>query len=241
MLISNQLIGFGNTTRLNDAVLFDGATWLTKSTDFSGVTDGKQWTFSIWFYRAAGTGGNIFGLNAEPFFQVGSSGSASIGLYTPGSTSNPLIITIPSSTFAEDTWYNILVSIDLTNTGSRHVYINDASATVTWTAYNNLVCEFSDPIGIGASDVGGDPFNGSMYDFWMNFNQYIDFSIEANRRKFITSGGSPVPLGVDGQIPNGSAPDVFLSGIAPTWHVNKGTGGGFTENGALTIAPSKPE
>src|SRR3546814_7073174 len=44
----------------------------------------------------------------------------------------------------------------------------------------------------------------------------------------------------DGSTPTGSAPLVFLSGATASWHTNKGTGGGFTENGALTDAATDP-
>lgn len=241
MLINNHLIGFGNATRLNDAVLFDGSTTaLSKATDFTGVTDGKQWTFSLWFYRNSATGGTIFGGNDEPVFNIGATGSAEITLYEPGSVSNPLNITFPTSTFATGTWYNIIVSIDLTNASNRHVYVNDSAASVTYASYNNLTCEFSKPFDIGRNDGPSNYFDGAMFDFWMNFNQYLDLSVTANRRKFISASGSPVGLGPEGQNPNGTAPDVFLSGKVNNWHINKGTAGGFTENGTLTLAPSRP-
>lgn len=67
-------------------------------------------------------------------------------------------------------------------------------------------------------------------------DNFIDFSNVTNRRLFIDAGGNPVNLGTDGSLPTGSAPDIFLSGDTDTWHVNKGTSGGFTENGTLTTA-----
>lgn len=42
--------------------------------------------------------------------------------------------------------------------------------------------------------------------------------------------------GDDGSLLTGSKPDVFLSGDVDTWHTNIGSAGGFTENGALTLA-----
>jgi hypothetical protein len=49
-----------------------------------------------------------------------------------------------------------------------------------------------------------------------------------------------VGKGSDGSGPFGSAPYLYLSGDTATWHVNKGSGGGLTEGGALTTAPDVP-
>ena len=68
-----------------------------------------------------------------------------------------------------------------------------------------------------------------MADVWLRFGgAVIDFSVEANRRQFISAEGKPAnPAGW----PAGG--QVQLHGALDDWHVNKGSGGGFTENGAL--------
>lgn len=40
--------------------------------------------------------------------------------------------------------------------------------------------------------------------------------------------------------PTGTDPLVFFSGATASWHTNQGSGGGFTENGALTDAATNP-
>src|SRR3546814_17811034 len=78
-------------------------------------------------------------------------------------------------------------------------------------------------------------------DLWLDPGTYIDLSVTANRRKFVGSGAATsVDLGADGSTPTGTAPLVFLSGATADWHTNKGAGGGFTENGALTDAATDP-
>jgi hypothetical protein len=52
--------------------------------------------------------------------------------------------------------------------------------------------------------------------------------------------GAPVSLGADGSTPTGTAPIIFLSGATSSWETNKGSGGGFTENGGLTQSPDDP-
>ena len=68
-----------------------------------------------------------------------------------------------------------------------------------------------------------------MADVWLRFGgAVIDFSVEANRRLFITAEGRPTnPTGW----PSGG--QIQLHGAVDDWHINKGGAGGFTENGAL--------
>jgi hypothetical protein len=91
--------------------------------------------------------------------------------------------------------------------------------------------------GVGGRGSDGNALiSADMADLWYAPGVYIDFSVEMNRRKFISAAGKPVDLGSSGQRPTGSAPLVLLSGATEGWHINKGTGGGFIENGALTTA-----
>jgi Collagen triple helix repeat (20 copies) len=75
---------------------------------------------------------------------------------------------------------------------------------------------------------------------WFAPGQFIDFSIVANRRKFISAGGAAVGLGSNGSLPTGVAPAVYFSGDATTFPLNKGTGGAFTQSGTITNAPTSP-
>jgi hypothetical protein len=75
---------------------------------------------------------------------------------------------------------------------------------------------------------------------WFAPGQFVDFSVEANRRKFSSVGGVAVGLGSDGSLPTGVAPAVYFSGDATAFPVNKGTGGAFTKFGTITNAPTSP-
>jgi hypothetical protein len=75
---------------------------------------------------------------------------------------------------------------------------------------------------------------------WFAPGQFIDFSVEANRRKFSSAGGAAVGLGSDGSLPTGVAPAVYFSGDATTFPTNRGAGGAFTKFGTITNAPTSP-
>ncbi len=53
-----------------------------------------------------------------------------------------------------------------------------------------------------------------MAEFWFAPDQYIDFSVAANRNKFHSVAGKPVSLGTDGSAPTGSPPVLYLSAPA---------------------------
>ena len=76
----------------------------------------------------------------------------------------------------------------------------------------------------------------SIADFYFNPTTYIDLSVTANRRKFISASLHPVDRGATGSIPTGTAPIMYQSGAVASWQTNKGTGGGFTLTGALTAS-----
>ena len=77
-----------------------------------------------------------------------------------------------------------------------------------------------------------------MADLMMWPGTYLDFSVEANRRLFISAAGKPVDPAV--AVAALGTPIVRFSGPTASWHTNKGSGGGFTENGALTDASTSP-
>ena len=99
----------------------------------------------------------------------------------------------------------------------------------------DLAIDYTQPAwGIGASSVGGLLFDGVISELYFNTAEYLDFSIEANRRLFISADGYPVDLGLSGQKPTGTAPIVYMRSPADNAGLNSGTGGDFTIYGSPT-------
>jgi hypothetical protein len=132
---------------------------------------------------------------------------------------------------ADTDWHHLLWSFDLTDATGRQAYLDDGTAGITWDTFNNNDMDFTDTdYPIGANDIAGsNPYEGEVADVWMRFGgPVIDFSVEANRRLFVTAEGKPAnPTGW----PSGA--QIQLHGAVDDWHINKGGAGGFTENGAL--------
>ena len=222
-----------------NAVTFDGTNDGIEYTG-GGYADSKLWTGSFWVRRnAVGVEHNIVdtdGNDIDVRFQADNTLRIK-ATNTSGSTA----LLVSGNAIADTDWHHVMFSFDMSDTAKRHIYIDDASALNSVTTYNDEVLDFTNPeTEIGATTGGTLRHNGDIADFWMVFGTYIDLSVQANREKFISANGVPMYLGADGSLPLGKQPDIFLSGDTATWHTNKGTGGGFTENGALEDALDRP-
>ena len=231
-----------------NAVEFDGSTFIVDNTWAGSPPINVSGSF--WFKRDTDNLGisQVIIHNREisdPYFRVRFNTSNQLVIDGRETVSNNFSQLLGSSSSITDgEWHHALFSVDSTNRSLDQLYIDDVDVTnsqaTTFTAFGG-----GEQVSIGAfgsSTATGSEFNyGSLADVWVNFNTKIDFSAQTNRRAFIDASGNPVDLGEDGSKPTGSAPDIFLSGDTDDWHTNKGTGGGFTENGALTTAPSPRE
>lgn len=235
---------------LADAVYFDGTNDVLDRTSLTGIADGKQFIASLWlrpdstwtdasqylFVMSDGTtmrmflryvyAGNTIALNAR--------NAAGTNVYARSST----------LTVTPNQWNNVLISFDLTDTNKNHLYINDVSDTGSTATFTDDTMDFTlNHYNIGAryDRLSGTRFAGDMAELYFT-TSYLDLSVESNRRKFITSSGTPAYLGVNGAIPTGTAPILYMKGIAAVWNLgnNYGTGGYFTTTGAVTDSTNEP-
>ena len=232
---------------------FDGTNdFMTRGAGLTGASDDDIGILSFWARFDAGTGGQIIldgdtvlGGGANPRVQVNratSSGVVSILGYNLAGT-NILDLRTTSTFSAGTSWWHFLASWDL-SAAATHFYVNDASdknaVTVTSSAIDYTLADW----GIGASPSGGNKFDGCLSEVYFAPNQFLDFSTESNRRKFISAIGKPVSLGTDGSTPTGVAPLVYqrLAGgeAVANFATNRGTGGDFTITGTLDTGSTSP-
>jgi hypothetical protein len=211
-------------------VNFDGSTYLARDGALTGVSDSKVWSGSLWFRRDPA---NVF----TKIF-AGASRHFDLPLFPDDVNgwvllvgSNASGVEIVRLTFASnDTdWHHLLWSFDLAGSGARYAYFDDVEVS-TWSTYTDDVINFTDTDFFWGSNAGGgNRFGGDMADAWLRFGgAVIDFSVEANRRLFLTAEGKPAdPAGW----PAGG--QVQLYGAVNDWHTNKGSGGGFNLTGTL--------
>lgn len=220
---------------------FDGTNdYLTKSGALTGAAASKLFSGSLWFKRSvASTNQTIWGaVSTADVIRFNASNDFAIQVEAAGGGPGLGIAAFGQSDTTA--WHNAVWSVDMADTGKRHLYIDGVSALDDISDYEDTTLDFTDASNtIGARNDATRKLDACIADLWLAPAQYIDLSVAANRLKFYNAG-SPVDLGSDGSTPTGVAPLMFFSGPVATWHTNKGSGGGFTENGALTACASDP-
>ena len=225
------------------AIEFDGSTDYGTRADFANNADSQYCVLSFWLKPFAdGAQYNlVYGTDGIPFIYRAATNKVHINLYTAALGWGCGVNT--SAIAAASGWTHVLMSCDL-SVPEAHLYVNDISdktesgvvnSTIDWTRASWL-------FGTG----GGIYWKGDLAEWWRSNRaaDYLDFSVEANRRKFITAGGKPVDLGLTGAEPTGNQPILYLSSrigdAAASFFTNKGDGGDFTANGSVVIAATSP-
>lgn len=239
-----------------NAVTFDGTNdYLTKSGNLTGISGTREGIVSFWIYISEASLNDTptilyIGRPADfnPIFQVNllSDGRVSIFGYESGGANVRLAArTSALDAITVDEWNHVLIAFDLTNSSNRGFYINGEAVTVSpWITYTNAVIAYeqlpanTNAIGANAHQSYSVKLNGDLADVYFD-TVYQDITDSAVREKFIRNG-RPVKRDSDGGYLGANIPKVWLSGRTDDWHTNKGTGGGFTENGTLTTSANLP-
>jgi len=209
--------------------------------DLTGNVDGKLLTFAA---RIRADNDNAFAtvyqsvsskINLTRFSLAGANALQVILKIAAGST---LYSTIHTNAWPNDNAYhNFLFSINTNPTAIAHFFVDDVSQSVGAVTTNAVIDFTETDHAIGAATSGAFKMAGD-FNFVSLDGVYYDFNMIANRRLFFDASGDPVlnPNG-NGTPAGGVQPIVYQAGLFDTWHINKGTGGGFTENGAYTQPP----
>jgi hypothetical protein len=222
---------------------FDGSTgYLSRASALTGAVNTKTFSAALSIYFDSVVTSRILVFNGatdgdERFF-LGLSGSNFIVL-GDNSSGTTILFGRTDADLTSGQWNNILVSVDLTDTGKRNLYVNNVAVATTWSAYTDDTISIDVPkISISSTP----PYTGNHYadDLATVFfsTDYIDFSQEANRLKFVDGLGYPVDLqpAIDaGDIPTPLIHMKFDDTSA--LGTNSGSGGDFTVNGTVTAGP----
>jgi len=232
-------------------VAFDGTNdYFSKTGALAGVSNTKQCVISLPFKVTsfAALSNYVFSIpggtgSAGLFFYFTSAGRLFVDGYN---TLNVLILRMTIDGFAINTAYHLLMSFDLSSAALRSAYLADTDASATWSTYTNDTLDVTGD-GLTTNYLGGfQPtgggvglFYGQLFRPYVALSQYTDFSLEANRRKFINSSGKVVNGGYDGSGYLGTQPTMFYDG-SPNDFNNRGSGGAFTLTGTLTQGDAAP-
>lgn len=211
---------------------------------WSGASDSKQVTGSMWWKLATDASQDIVFVSEAGgitlFFSKGASGFIRILGKNSAGTKILEYFSVTPSLKVSDGWASILFSFDLTGTSGNdaHIYINNIDKKDNVPTFTNDFVDFAGGSKTEAYDIQNDTLD--VAEVWLDIGTYIDFSVAANRNKFINNAGKPVDLGSNGSSPTGTSPILFFSGATTDWSTNKGTGGGYSGGAALVTAPTSP-
>lgn len=242
--IDSGFIGapISSTSYPANAVDFDGSTtYLSRGADLTGLADGKAGTVSFWFRIDGGNGATqfIMGFNNSNGIIVFRRSANDFIISGRNSAATNILLLLSASTYTSgSTWHHFLASWNLAS-GLGHLYIDDAADLASSPTLTNDTIDYTRGGWFFGAGDGFNFFNGCLADSWFD-PSYLDITVTANRRKFISALKKPVFLGYQGERPTGTQPVMFFAGPTSAWHTNRGSGGGFTENGALTDASSQP-
>ena len=230
-----------------DAVEMAIGDWISSTVNWS---DSAQGSLVVWLKAASGVDNvmGIFRISGTADVLSINTFSDVVSAYVFDSTQSNYVYGDSGDVFNEDLWFPILMDWKTDETAGNkilQVYIGDTSWGVT--AQDDGTGSFSvtwsgQTVEIGHA-AGNLDFVGGMSEFWFDTAR-LDFSVEANRRKFVSATGKPVDVGTDGSTPTGSAPEIYLSvrpgDAAADFVTNRGTGNNFTQNGTLTLSGTSP-
>ena len=209
------------------AVISPGVNFQTSGFRFNGVSDnilhpgtphgspdrdGKRLSGSFWFRRLGGFGAG------QDILQITSSRlrfsfeiSNALRLIGANSAGTNIYVMDSLDIVVDENLHHVLFSVDL-GSNQKHLYIDGRNALQSGGTYTDDLIEFTRVgLGVGANSVGGVPYNGELAEFWIAYNQYIDFSIKGNREKFFINN-QPVFLGTHGEKPTNKVPTMYFSG-----------------------------
>lgn len=239
-------MNYGQTLSTVDSADFDGANdFMLRGAGLTGAADSKSGILACWVRIDAGDGVAARYMESTDLrflFVKNNTNTLAVGCKNSAGTEILLLRTAATFT-AGATWIHFLASWDLA-TAAGHLYINDVSDAGTTTLTDGTIDYTVANWGIGSIGLAAPSADGCLAELYFASGQYLDFSIVANRRRFISANGKPVWLGTDGAIPTGTAPIIYqrvADGAAvATFATNLGTGGDFSITGTLATGSTSP-
>lgn len=232
-----------------NGVRFDGTNdYISRGGALTGQTSHAAMIGSIWFL-ADSDGANLYlgrgrqATESSRPIEMNRTSSNKVRIILRNAANNIRVHWESDNTvLAASGWNHLLFGINLVATPVAKFYLNDVAqgAPLTGPTTDDIAWGSLTNFFLGSDSTAGNKWLGDMAEFYLNNGEYLDFATESNRRKFIDASGYPVDLGADGSTPTGTAPIIFQEGATAAWHTNKGSGGGFTESGALTDAATSP-
>ncbi len=226
----------GNLTGENAISFFNGGSGINQLVAPSHGIAASQYSgsFSLWVQWAADATDFDFMGNAP--IHLNRDNTNALSVIFSDDSSNNIVTRSAAGITGAGVWHNILCSWNLNHTaGNKVVQLYVDGAAVGTNSGDSGGADKVGWLNFSTISIGAVAHNQNHYmaEFWLNASTFIDFSVAANRAAFRTNTGHPVFLGVHGQIPTGTSPDIYLNGNAATITTNQGTCGNMDSRDKL--------
>jgi hypothetical protein len=199
-----------------------------------GLIDTNKFIFST-YLRLDGNDGAVRNIirNDNGRFIVQFNSANQLQIYGQNTVPTIILNRSTAATYtASATWLHILIAVDLSGP-TIQLYVNDSSVSTTGTILSGDIDLTGGGWTVGANSGGTQQFEGALGPTFFYPGLYLDLSVAANRRLFISSEGGWVNLGPNGRVPFGSPPHLYMLGnSASEFAANLGDGGAFTVQGS---------
>jgi len=219
---------------------FGGSTYALRGGNLTGVSDGKQFTFSAWFKPASGTDGQemqIIDATGTSFF-LRRDTSNRLDLIVRDTSAAIAIRMITSDTYTAGVWHHVMIAAN-TASNTCLFYVDDAVPSFSVdTQPSNQTLDFTPgEWAIGSRTATTSKWEGCLAEvYWQD--DFSNLALDRSRLEFILLNGRPAYLGQTGEKPTGTAAKIYApNGDASD---NKGTGGDFTLTGTLSACDTRP-
>ena len=217
--------------------------------DTSSASDTKFLLLSFWLKLGTSRTlwDNVFYINGNRILvRFDNASTAFVEVVAADTVGSETLKIRSDAVFTESVWHHALIAATLGSTTAQ-IWVDDTEAEDAGYGGRNVTdptvgIDWSDVTGasVGADGAGGNSLKGAIQEVYIT-NEYVDISVEANRRKFITAAGKPAVLDSDGSLPTGTQPLIYLRNEFSTFQNNLGSLGNFTENGTFTDEGTLPE
>lgn len=225
----------------------------------SGQADGRLVTFAFWFKSTSDVDQDIIRIQnnvAQQSLYIRLSAPRGQGLTvnTIANSSNALISVAPATLSSQiaDGWNHFMGSMEHVLPQNEVVnitaYFNGAlivdgvsGANLDQQAFDLDIAYNArgEEVLQGSSGFGTAFLRGCMSNLWVSIEERFDLTIQANREKFYSAGGTNVYLGANGELPTGSQP--FLYAENGSLQTNDGYGPNLALiAGVVSVCPDTP-
>lgn len=226
-----------------DGLPFNGSALLLRGANLTGAVASATGIMSIWFMMRDATTQTLFGndlggaLNGK-FRVFNNAGIYEIDGF--GATGIDLLF---QKTVTKFSWVHMLADWDIvSNVGSYWIDDTLITTTIGRTASETIGYNLAANWGVGVDGGSVSPSNAVIAEVFFAPGQRLDFTVDANRRKFnqfVAGQLKPVSLGTTGSLPTGTAPLVYThldnGEAAQNFKLNRGTGGNFAWSNVANV------